>query len=554
MLSLVVVFHGTGQQNDQGVSGPNDVVVIIDTSSSMSGSFRRIQDYVTGPLLKEFLRIGDTFHLISFSDTPRTEIARRVEGVGDVETIIGRLFLMYPLGAYSDITGALDYTERYITSLPQTRPKKVIFISDGDQRLRSGIPESGADATALQTRITETSARLSRQGVSFRFVRIPDDLSASPVTPSAARPEITPPPPAAGTSVQTTPGTGAATLSPQTAQPPAPTTVTSGPGAAQTGGVASQTPAPSPETVEPVNPQTSNTQTVPPVLSGTIIPASPAPDSALVETAESATPTPQDAGSPPATTSIPAAGNAQVPAQKAGASAPTAARPQKAAGSSQGFTFSLPLLLLIGIALGVILFALLIFFLVTKRIHNAPNRAMTYMGGRTIPQDISVVQNAEFLSHYKANQRRGSKGIDTPSKVYREQDTAELIVNGMLMLSLHVEDQNASIGRRNIHAVKAGTSFTVGGGNSDFLIFLVPMPPHIAEVHFDGRRCTFVPRKPQFFPDLGSQSLPDCIGKPIRVISEKKYELVIQIERYEDPLLAMNQLLNSIQVPVAERK
>jgi hypothetical protein len=202
----------------------------------------------------------------------------------------------------------------------------------------------------------------------------------------------------------------------------------------------------------------------------------------------------------------------------------------------------------------VILFALLIFFLVTKRIHNAPNRAMTYMGGRTIPQDNSVVQNAEFLSHYTANQRRGSTGIDTPSKPYREQDTAELIVNGMLMLSLHVEDQNAFIGRRNIHAVKAGNSLTVGGGNSDFLIFLVPMPPHIAEVHFDGRQCTFVPRKPQFFPDLGSQSLPDCIGKPIRVISEKRYELVIQIERYEDPLLAMNQLLNSIHVPMAGKR
>jgi hypothetical protein len=117
------------------------------------------------------------------------------------------------------------------------------------------------------------------------------------------------------------------------------------------------------------------------------------------------------------------------------------------------------------------------------------------------------------------------------------------------MLSLFVEDQNTAIGRRNIHMAKEGSSFTVGGGKSDFLIFLVPVPPQIAEVRFDGRQCTFIPRKQQYFPDIGSQQVPNCIGKNIRVISDRDYELFIRIDRYEDPLKSLNKLLNSVSVP-----
>jgi hypothetical protein len=120
---------------------------------------------------------------------------------------------------------------------------------------------------------------------------------------------------------------------------------------------------------------------------------------------------------------------------------------------------------------------------------------------------------------------------------------------GPLMLNLFVEDQNTAIGRRNIHTVKSGYSFSIGGGKSDFLIFLVPIPPHIADVQFDGRNCTFIPRQPKYFPDIGSQQVTNCIGKTIRVISDKNYELHIRIERYEDPLVTLNRILHSISIP-----
>jgi hypothetical protein len=117
------------------------------------------------------------------------------------------------------------------------------------------------------------------------------------------------------------------------------------------------------------------------------------------------------------------------------------------------------------------------------------------------------------------------------------------------LLNLFVEDQNTAIGRRNIHNVKSGYSFSVGGGKSDFLIFLVPIPPNIANVRYDGRNCTFTPLKPQYFPDIGSQPVLNCLGKTIRVVSDKNYELHVRIERYEDPLKKLNKLLNSISAP-----
>jgi hypothetical protein len=165
----------------------------------------------------------------------------------------------------------------------------------------------------------------------------------------------------------------------------------------------------------------------------------------------------------------------------------------------------------------------------------------------------SRIKSAEMLSEYSKKGAGAAPLAYPPPKpkpMPKDKPDQNLdFDNGPPMLSLWVEDQNTAIGRRNIHAVKSGYTFTVGGGKSDFLVFLVPIPPHIADVIFDGRQCTFIPRKPQYFPDIGSQQVPNCIGKTIRVISDKHYELHIRMERYEDPLKALNNLLHSIDVP-----
>jgi hypothetical protein len=205
----------------------------------------------------------------------------------------------------------------------------------------------------------------------------------------------------------------------------------------------------------------------------------------------------------------------------------------------------------------ILILALIVFFMM-RRLHDSPNNAMAYASGAVIPSrkeeqgpaDEGLSRNAELLASFAANQRRGS-GTPPVDSHKSWQDTYKDVPppNGPFMLSLFVEDQNTAIGRRNIHTIKSGYTFTIGGGRSDFLIFLVPVPPHIAEIRSDGRQCAFIPTKPQFFPDIGSQQISNCIGKTIRIVSEKNYELKIRFERYEDPLLALNRLLNSVSLP-----
>jgi hypothetical protein len=193
----------------------------------------------------------------------------------------------------------------------------------------------------------------------------------------------------------------------------------------------------------------------------------------------------------------------------------------------------------------------LIIFLAARRLQNSPNLAIARATGPVNRKDTEMMsgyaetqksQNRAPLE-YQASQRKSQP----KDKIYNEA----LFENngGPIMLNLFVEDQNTAIGRRNIHTVKSGYTYTVGGGKSDFLIFLVQVPPHIADVQFDGRNCTFIPRQPKYFPDIGSQPVPGCIGKNIMMVSDKDYEFFIRIERYEDPLITLNRILNSISVP-----
>jgi hypothetical protein len=203
----------------------------------------------------------------------------------------------------------------------------------------------------------------------------------------------------------------------------------------------------------------------------------------------------------------------------------------------------------------IILIAALILFLIARRLHRLPTRAMAYAMGRSVPHKENTIasrtdtQNAELLATYAAKQRKGSRisGAKPQSQGNTEQPKPP--PRGDLMISLCVEDQNTAIGRRNVHNLKSGNTYSVGGGSSDFLIFLVPVPPRIADIRYDGRQCTFIPRKSEFFPDIGSGQVPDCIGKPIRVISAKNYEMFIRLEWYEDPIASLNRLLNSVKLP-----
>jgi hypothetical protein len=245
--------------------------------------------------------------------------------------------------------------------------------------------------------------------------------------------------------------------------------------------------------------------------------AAPAQPPAQTQPRQPATQTPpaQPQQQPPQTAQAqprqqPAQTSAQTqPRQQPAARTPDQAKP---GATEKGGKFPLWILLPLVFlpAIAVIVF---LFFLIRRKLETIPVRSVSYVAGRTIASPP------------------------------RRDMTAKLDTNPMVYLE--VDDQNRNIGRRNTHSLKAGSAYTVGGGKSDFLIFLVPLPPSIGILKFDGKECTFIPKKPRYFPEISGEPVPDCIEKTIRVISDSGYKLSFRFRQYEDPLIALNRTMNS---------
>jgi hypothetical protein len=516
-----VIFGGFGQNN-----GPIDLILLLDTSASMSGSYNQVTEYMTGPFLKEFLRIGDTFHLAPFSNTAAVNISRRIEGRGDVETIIARMLLMYPLDPWSDIPGALSFVEQYASSLPPRR-KKIVLISDGDVSFAPGASSRPVDSSGLDNLINETKNRLSPRGIDLEYVKV--------------NPGRTP-------AISNFPSSGRVVQRPETGRDQ------SAPGAsaeAPVSGVRAERADQGVQTsaAEEARPSTDAAESPRTVQDSRLDGAEAPPAYGAPEDAGVTSPATGGQADEGPSRPVPGGEDFSSPGEsRPPVSAPAEGTPGRV---SSGFLLEdFPLPLIIALAVLLVLIAGLVIYLLSRQLHGTPNRAIQQAASRPAGEEEPVQPKsappgggADLLASYAASQSRRTSP-------YADRYTPPAVsYDGPLLLNLFVEDQNTMIGKRNVHAVKPGNTFTVGGGKSDFLIFLVPIPAHIGEVRCDGTNATFIPRKPQYFPDIGLQQVPDCIGKTIRITSDKLYELRFRFERYEDPLTALNRLLRSIQVP-----
>ncbi|MDR1143009.1 MAG: VWA domain-containing protein [Spirochaetaceae bacterium] len=458
------------------------MVLVVDTSASMSSYYNEVGTYLTGPFLAENVARNDTLHIISFGSKPRFELARRILEQGDIETVSGRIWLLYPLEPASDSAGALSYAEQYVkSSIPGGRPKKVFLISDDN----------------LENLVQASVPRFRAGGAELIFIKAASRIASGGngrENPGAGNRGGTP-------RENPAPGTGGGTRAPETGE----------------------TPAVPPETGVR-NPAAEN---VPPA-------GGPAPETDSPET-----------GAPPAGNSGPVIGGETGNGSNDGVSVtdnPVSPPPYNESGNAGITALPLPLLIA-GLALLVIL--ALVIFMKARSLHASPNKVMASAGSA----DKTAASNAELLNSFATKQAEAA--LQGPQRRYHYRDDSNQPLTNPAMLNLFVEEQNTAIGRRNVHTLKKGNSYTVGGGNSDFLIFLVSVPPRIGQIYFDGSNCIFTPLKAKYFPDIGSAPVNECIGKTIRILSDKNYELFFRFERFKDPLLVLNQLLHSIALPEA---
>ena len=213
-------------------SAPIDLIVLLDTSTGMSSSYEDVNKYLTGDFLSEFLRVGDTIHFIAFSEDQKLDIARRINSIGDVETVIGRMMLQYPIETGRNVNGVLEYAEQYIATLP-FRPKKVVLISVGDSNAESLVNASRQNLRSSNTTIDyvqvfpgQPLTNLPRSGRTpiTRTAQTPSATTQPAQTqmPSVTTPSVqtqTPPAAAPSTQTQTTPAATQPETQPDAAQP-----------------------------------------------------------------------------------------------------------------------------------------------------------------------------------------------------------------------------------------------------------------------------------------------------------------------------------------------
>jgi hypothetical protein len=606
LLLLLTIVCAYGQN-----ASPIDLVLLLDTSSTMSSSYENVNNYITGGFLNEFLRVGDTFHLIVFSSNSRLDVARRISGVGDVETIIGRMLLQYPIENGSNISSALNYAEQYITTLP-VRQKKIVLVSVG--------------ASDTGNLVNASKQRLSSKNSTLDFIQVTPGKALSNL-PKSGRP--------AGAKITTTTTTTTTTKPASSGGTQGASSGSSGQtqsktnsGTGTTGGTAAAGATAGTAAKTDTGGTTAGTSTT-----GASTGTGTTGSSATGTTAGTGTGTSAAGASSGTNTTGASAGTGATGATAAGSSAAegtnsvsqgqqgqnavsgksadqqstgTSPNADKSSGGKNAKSnlsaeeraknraesapaVSLPFILLVSIL--TLLLLGIILFLVSRKLGSSPNRVMTEAastGGKTprdntkrdtvrdttrdnikrdnirdtkrdnttTTRDTAKRDNTKFADHSKelakyasVPNRRSSPYDVHPLKPDTHKSPA-INPSGPLLLNLFVEDQNTAIGKRNIHSLKSGYSLTVGGGKTDdYMIFLVPIPPHIGEIHRSGSSLTFVPKKPKYFPDIGANEVRDCINKTIRIISDKQFEMRFRFEMYEDPLIALNRVLMSVKIP-----
>jgi hypothetical protein len=136
------------------------------------------------------------------------------------------------------------------------------------------------------------------------------------------------------------------------------------------------------------------------------------------------------------------------------------------------------------------------------------------------------------------------KNIFNPKKW--QENLSILFGSGDSLVEMRVSFQNRHIGFRNIHRMKENKNLSIGGGLSNFLIFLIPMPQHIAEITKENGTYVFTPIQKEFFPGVRNP-IADCLNREIPVISKHGYCSMITFTPYVSPLARLHTLLHSIK-------
>ncbi|HAW85096.1 MAG: hypothetical protein A2087_05590 [Spirochaetes bacterium GWD1_61_31] len=162
------------------------------------------------------------------------------------------------------------------------------------------------------------------------------------------------------------------------------------------------------------------------------------------------------------------------------------------------------------------------------------------------------VQNQPATSNLGPAKARSTAPVINRPTTSSSHYAPEIIRPGTIRVELGVAGQNRAIGLRNIKTLHAGGRKSLGGGNDDFLIFLLPIGRHIADIYYNGVDLTLDPHNLAALPDFNGPTKL-AFGQSIRVISRHGRELSITFTHYSPPTERLNRLLHCIEAPGIEK-
>jgi len=671
-----------------------DLVVLLDSSQSMFPYYNQVVDYVLSETVREYMRFGDAFHLIGFSDSTQVEIAQVLRTEQDLKSVIARLYLLYPLGRNTDLVTAIKNVYQYVADLPEGSAKHIILITDGMHSPAPGTQYAELDVAGVRSEIDRSAARIRERGWTMRIVRVPfngaaglaasgsagssPDGSTIAGTAGGRTGEALPSAPGSGdylSDVAAAVGAEVLTFDPENASSTVENSIdlprvsfpadlgvkdyaftlpmdvenrSSRPLSLELTGLLLQDgsdilrakeiaeiqpgkstrlnlrvmlPEALPEgkaslSLEPrfadglrVSPaRTSVSVSVnrsplsaffrnsarvalffvilgiacvaafviaayirrihrkaeEPIVDALLDSAAPRHDRDAARSLQEAAARGQHV-SPYAASGASAVAD-RIPAATATPNAPDAGRDRAAilaaaaggarhviAGATAGATGTAGVISGTGDA-SRDRASILASASRSQRHAIAPETAAAVGQIGSEPSGSAALlaswkspdasrRRLPMVSEVEAARTIGASSARAPVHYEGRVERA-----GSARLVLRVAGQNQNIGKRNIRPMHSGGRASVGGGSSDFLVFLLPVPRAVAWLYYDGVDATLVPSRPEFFPDYDG-AVSDCIGKDIRMVTARGKELIIRFDRYAAPIDRINKILHCIEAP-----
>ena len=150
-----------------------DVVVLMDTSGTVLPYYEVINKRVLQSIISKFVRIGDSFHLISFSAVPHYEMSQKINTEADLSRVVSRFMLLYQLGQSADFLSGINFAGQYMTQLPSQQAKILIVISDGIFNPPASSPYRNYSGEQVKTELAKISASIRSNGWKVYYVKLP---------------------------------------------------------------------------------------------------------------------------------------------------------------------------------------------------------------------------------------------------------------------------------------------------------------------------------------------------------------------------------------------